>query len=437
MLSQYILAISVFLIFSFTQASTLPSFKDVITSHQNLSQFQNVLQNTYPDLLSLIDKQPSTAPITILAPTNAAFSKTTYYPILGPAFDKNDVGTIQSILSYHVLHGFHDSKSLLPQFQYFTTWLNNVTMSNVTGGQHVGGVMQSGTQMVWTSGLQSRSVVTEKDGMDIAFSGGVVHIVDTLLTPPTSFPATAERFSTSAEPFQLTSFLGATYSSLNKTIPDLAAYLNTTSDITIFAPNNIAMETVASDLASIAKGDPAAFTKLLQYHIVPKGPYFTPQLTNATTLQTVNGASLTATFAANSIFINNARIITPDIILQNGVMHVIDVVLSPDKAAVSPEPSLATQKPVLASNANFSTSEAPFTTFMPWNVVTSLPTQTTAAVGSASRYGLYSASPTVTGSGNACSTGCGKSSEASFKGFGSVLAWTIGMGGLGIMLMFG
>jgi transforming growth factor-beta-induced protein len=420
------------IILPFAQSSASPSFNDVLTQHQNLSRLTTLL-DSFPSLLSLIQNQPSSNPITVLAPSNAAFSKTVYYPILGPAFSSNDVGAIQNILIYHVIPGLHDSKSLQPQFQYFSTWLNSPTMSNVTGGQRVGGVMQSGTQMVWTSGQQSRSTVTEKGAMDIAFSGGVVHVVDTLLTPPSSFPATAEIFSTSAEPYQLTSFLGATYSSPNKSVPALATYLNTTSDLTIFAPNNIAMETVASDLASMAKGDATALTKLLQYHIVPGGPYYSTNFTNSTTLKTITGASLTVTFSANSHFINNARLITSDLLLQNGVMHVIDVVLSPESTTAKAEPSLATARPVLAVNADFSTSEAPFTTFMPWNVVTSAPA--TGLAGSKTRSGLYGAS--ATGSDSLCPGGCGKKGGAEGRAAGSILAWLAGLGGVGAALVLG
>jgi transforming growth factor-beta-induced protein len=434
MLPVSILAFCASVILPFVQASSSTTFNDVITKHQNLTQFQKVLQDSYPELLSLIEKQPSSNPITILAPTNAAFSKTTYYPVLGPAFDNNDLSAIQNILMYHVIPGFHDSKSLKPQFQYFSTWLNNATMSNVTGGQRCGGVMQSGTQMVWTSGQQSRSLVTEKDGMDIAFSGGVIHMVETLLTPPTSFPATAETFSTAAEPFQLTSFLGAAYSSLNKSVPALATYLNKTSDLTIFAPNNVAMETVASDLSAMAQGNPAAFTKLLQYHIVPNGPYYSTNFTNTTTLQTITGASITITSASNSFFINSARLLTSDLLLQNGVMHVVDVVLNPEKAAASAEPSLATAKPVFASNADFSISQAPFTTFMPWNVVTNLPASATGKDG----VGTYSpGAPTAAGNGNVCPGGCGKTGEASERAFGGILAWIAGMGLTGAIWMLG
>jgi transforming growth factor-beta-induced protein len=414
-------------------AITPPSFRDVLSSHKNLSTLKNVLSDSHPSLLSLIAAQPSSNPITVLAPSNEAFAKTTYYPILGPAFDHGDVDAIQNILSYHVIAGYHPSTSLLPQFQYFPTWLSNGTFSNVTGGQRVGGVMQSGKQMVWTSGQSSRSIVTEPDGMDIVFAGGVIHIIESLVTPPSSFPMTAELFSTAAEPYQLTSFLGATYFSLNKSVPLLSRYLNSTSDLTIFAPNNAGMESVASVLASLAQ-NPPALTNLLGYHIVASkpgsGPWYSTNFTNGTTLQTISGGSLTITSAFNSLFVNSAKIITADLLLQNGVMHVMDNVLSPDDAGAVPRPSLATQQPVLAPNPDSSVSQAPFTTFMPWAVVTDLPESSFSRGSSAT--GAGGATVTGSGSGNEGCVGCNRNSgEGNMVGRPFAFAWT------GVMIIIG
>lgn len=358
-------------------ADSSPSFSDVLSSHENLTTFKNTLQSDYPDLLSRLNAQTSSSPITILAPSNNAFAKTTYYPVLGPAFNNHDLVAIQNILNYHVLNGSHTSKDLITQFQYFPTWLNNATFSNVTLGQRVGGVMQGGTDMIWTSGESARSTVSEAD---IPFAGGVIHVIESMVTPPTSFPATAETFSTAAEPFEITSFLGATYSSKNNSVPALAAFLNETSDLTIFAPNNAALESIASALESLSN-DPIAFTKLLDYHIVvgQGGPIYSANLTNGTTLRTLAGETLSISMIANSRFVNSARILTPDLLISNGVVHVLDNVLSPDDASAVPQPTRATQVPVLSINTQFSISQAPFTTFMPWAVVTDVPATTGSA----------------------------------------------------------
>jgi transforming growth factor-beta-induced protein len=383
-------------------ADSSPSFSDVLSSHKNLTTFKSTLQSDYPDLLSRLNAQTSSSPITILAPSDSAFAKTTYYPVLGPAFNNHDLVAIQNILNYHILNGSHTSKDLITQFQFFPTWLNNATFSNVTHGQRVGGVMQGGTDMIWTSGESTRSTVSEAD---IPFAGGVIHVIETMVTPPTSFPATAEIFSTASEPFEITSFLGATYFSKNNTIPALSAFLNETSDLTIFAPNNAALESVASALESLSD-DPTAFAKLLDYHIVvgQGGPIYSTNLTNGTTLRTLAGETLSISVVANSRFVNSARILTPDLLISNGVVHVLDSVLSPDDAAAVPQPTRATQAPVLSTNTQFTLSEAPFTTFMPWAVVTDAPPPPGSArtgTGTETGAGAVATSTTKGGAGRA------------------------------------
>ena len=377
----------------------------------------NSLYTYNPDLLTYISAQTSDKPITVLAPSNAAFAKTVYYSIIGPAFSDKDVPLIKSILDYHVVDGNHPSTNLLPTFQYFETHLTNSSYCNVTGGQRVGGVMQSGTIMIWTSGQSNRSPVIE---MDIEFAGGTIHIIDSLLIPPSSFPATAELFSNAAEPFEITSFLGATYydpSNTTGTVPALAKLLNETSDITIFAPNNAAMSKVADALAGYANGDLASFEEILEYHIISGqgGPYYsTLWNTSSSSLKTLNGGNVTISFASNSFFVNGARILTPDLLLANGIMHVLDNVLSPDAATQVPDPQLATQMPALETGSRFNVSSAPYTTWLPNTVNTEKAVQTAATYSAGN--GANGGKSTTTGSGSARQTGSGKSGAGRVRG---------------------
>ncbi|KAH6674435.1 FAS1 domain-containing protein [Halenospora varia] len=359
-----------------------PSFKEVIATQKNLTSFNETLTKYYPDLLTYIGAQTSSNPITVLAPSNAAFAKTTYYSVIGPAFSNKDVQAIRNIMTYHVVTGNHPSTALLPTFQYFPTWLSNSSWTNVTNGQRVGAVMQRGTEMIWTSGISNRSPVIAQD---ISFAGGTIHIVDSLLIPPTSFPMTAELFSGAAEPYQLTSFLGATNygaSQPNATGASLARYLNTTGDLTLFVPNNAAMESVRDAVTSLSSNSDA-FDKLLKYHIVQGkgGPWHSTMFNESdNTLEPISGGSLTVTFSSNSYFVNGARLLTSDLLIDGGVMHVIDNVLSPDNI-VKPNPSLATQVPALSTGANFNISAAPFTTWLPNTIDTRRPTATAGYTG--------------------------------------------------------
>lgn len=409
---MYFSTLIVALCLSFVRPSVqadLPTFQQVLNTNGNLTSFNSSLVKFYPELTTFIGKQTSDSPITVLAPSNAAFDKTVYYPIIGPAFSNNDRETIRALFDIHVVLGNHPSSSLLPTFQYFPTHLTNASYANVTGGQRVGAVMQSGKEMFWTSGQSNRSPVIQQD---IAFEGGTIHIVDSMLIFPTSFPATAELFATAYEPQQLTSFLGATYFTPpnSTTPPALARYLNVTSDLTLFVPNNAAMSIVAQSLQGLS-ADPAALDNLLSYHMVAGngGPWFSTSFTNDSTkdqtLTTVNGGTITIRFSSNAYFVNGARVLNTDLMIAGGVMHVIDNVLAPDQAAATPQPSLGTQVPALATGGVFNISSAPFTTFLPNTVNTVVPTQS--PVSSRTR---------TTTTANAQSTGTGAG-----KGAGSVV----------------
>jgi transforming growth factor-beta-induced protein len=193
-----------------------------------------------------------------------------------------------------------------------------------------------------------------------------LHILDSLLIPPQSFAITSSKFSIASELTMLNSFVGAAYGNKNGSLISL---IDDAKDITIFAPNNAAMELVSGTLTSMSESD---LEKLLSYHIVinPNGaPFYSTTLTNSTTLQTLQGNPLTVSSASNSLFVNSARVLTSDLLISGGVIHVIDNVLSPDSTAVSPDPSLATQAPVLETagggNADDDKAEAPFTSFVP------------------------------------------------------------------------
>lgn len=256
----------------------------------------------------------------------------------------------------------------------------------------------------------------------------VIQIIDSLVIPPTSFPDTAERFSTAIEYYGLDSFLGAFYATSNTT---LATLLNTTSDLAIFAPNNIGMEGVTPTITSLSN---SSLDDLLAYHIVvnPTGPIFTTNFTNGTTLTTLQGSTLTLTFSSNSWFVNSARILTQDLLLANGVMQVIDNVLDPNITYIQPNPTSATQPPVLQTTtaSDFNSSAAPFMTVLPNAIVTENPATETAAVYSATATGVGGV-PTET------ATGGGTTEPTSGTTTGAATRANVGWQGVAVFVVSG
>ena len=175
----------------------------------NLTQYVSL----FPELLSTLG---SATNITILAPSNEAFAKF----LSGPSastITNNDTTAIQAILQYHVLNGTYPASAITDTPAFVPSLLNDPTYANVTGGQVVQAVRQSDS-VVFYSGLLANSTVTTAD---TNFSGGVIHIIDTLLTVPTNISYTAQQAGLSAAAGALTR-------------ANLVEAVDTAMDITLF-----------------------------------------------------------------------------------------------------------------------------------------------------------------------------------------------------------
>jgi uncharacterized surface protein with fasciclin (FAS1) repeats len=97
---------------------------------------------------------------------------------------------------------------------------------------------------------------------------------------------------------------------------------NDTPDVTIFAPTNEAFQSIGSALANLSTDDLA---NILAYHVVEGTVGYSSTLENGTSLQTVGGGNLTITIDANgTVFVNAAEVITANVLVANGVVHIID-----------------------------------------------------------------------------------------------------------------
>merc|ERR1719460_1892610 len=120
-------------------------------------------------------------PFTVFAPSNAAFSKlpkATLESLLEP---KNK-GKLVDILTYHVVSGAAVySKDLKPTQNVKTLQGDDVLVTSSSAG-----VLINGNSKV--------------NAADIAAPNGVVHIIDTVLMPPTPTTTTTTRITTTSRP---------------------------------------------------------------------------------------------------------------------------------------------------------------------------------------------------------------------------------------------
>lgn len=166
--------------------------------------------------------------------------------------------------------------------------------------------------------------------------------------PKTFVAAAALALGASAqENMNLTALLGSESSlsalvSLLQAYPDLASVIASQQDVTLFAPNNAAIQqlTQSGALNSITEDQ---ISEILLYHVIPSVVYAsniseTPAfvntaLVNATYTNVTNGQVVGAAVDDDNVLIESglkmeAQVVKADLNYTNGVVHIIDQVLT-------------------------------------------------------------------------------------------------------------
>lgn len=109
----------------------------------------------------------------------------------------------------------------------------------------------------------------------------------------------------------------------------LADTLRAAGPFTVFAPTNDAFKAVpARTMEQLAK-DKEMLKSVLTYHVVP-GKVTAAQVTVGNA-KTVQGANLALGKAGAIVTVEDAMVVTPDVAVTNGVVHLIDRVLLPPR----------------------------------------------------------------------------------------------------------
>lgn len=106
----------------------------------------------------------------------------------------------------------------------------------------------------------------------------------------------------------------------------LVPVLNKGGPYTLFAPNDAAFEKLPKGTFEALLKDLPKLTEILKYHVV-EGIYYLSDAFNKKKLKTLQGKELTLNLDACSV--NGAKILEGDVAADNGVIHVIDTVLTP------------------------------------------------------------------------------------------------------------
>ncbi len=257
--------------------------------------------------------------ITVFAPSNEAFNAA--LSAFGAGNLNQLVAKIGGISNLQTILGFH----VVPAVAFSTDLAATNTFTTLAGQNLI--VNRSASGVTVTDALGNTSNVVTAD---VAIENGVVHVIDGVLLPAYSLPNVVE----AATAANLTVLLDAV------TAANLGGALLNADAITVFAPTNQAFVELLGELGYGSLQEMIndlgidAVTKVLSFHVVPatafsfdltEGVQMVPTLAGEMLQVTRNGNTVRVTDKAGNVY----NVVTADVAIENGVVHVIDGVLLP------------------------------------------------------------------------------------------------------------
>jgi uncharacterized surface protein with fasciclin (FAS1) repeats len=235
-------------------------------------------------------------PFTVFAPTDQAFADAGI--VLADLDTPEGQAALSDILLYHVIEGEVPASAVTDCLSAAT--VNGNPLSFTVGDS----VMVNGATVTAT---------------DVATSNGIIHVIDKVLTPtatPNDIPRTAQ--CTGVHDSLVAAVIQA----------ELLETLQGDGPFTLFAPTDQAFIDAGIDLAALDTPEgKTALTDILLYHVVPSAVPASA-VTECMTATAVNGQPLSFT-VGDSVMVNGATVTSADVNTSNGIIHVIDTVLTP------------------------------------------------------------------------------------------------------------
>ena len=286
---------------------------DIAVGNEDFSTLVTALQEA-----GLVDTLSGEGPFTVFAPTDEAFAALPE-GLLDTVLADQELLT--SILTYHVVPGAVLAADV-------------VTLDSATTvqGEDVQITVDGDTVMV-----DAATVVTT----DIEASNGVIHVIDSVLLPPSVQEMLAdgetadeedmdEDMSGDAMNIVETAEAAGDFSTLLTAVEaaGLTETLATGGPFTVFAPTDEAFAAIDEDTLNGLLADPEALSEVLLYHVV-EGEVYAADVVMLDSATTVQGSDVEIVVDGDTVTINGATVVMTDIQTSNGVIHVIDAVLLP------------------------------------------------------------------------------------------------------------
>ena len=139
---------------------------------------------------------------------------------------------------------------------------------------------------------------------------------------------------------------------------------------TVFAPTDAAFAALPAGTIDAVLADTDLLTSILTYHVV-SGDVRSTDLMDGMVVATLNGKDITVTINTDGVFINNAQVTVADVVADNGVVHVLDMVLLPPSNTItdivvnSPDHTILETAVLAAGLEGTLAGPGPFTVFAP------------------------------------------------------------------------
>lgn len=303
----------------------------------------------------LVDTLKGEGPFTVFAPTDEAFAKLPAEVLEAALADPE--GLLTQVLLYHVVPG-----------KVMSTDLSDGLEATTAQGEAVTFTIADGMAMVNNAHIVAA---------DVEASNGVIHVIDTVILPPsivaaaaateeamaeaTATPAPAEEVMAEAAMADIvdTAVAAGSFNTLVAAVQaaGLVDALKGEGPFTVFAPTDDAFAKLPQATIDALLADPTGdLTQILLYHVVP-GKVMAADLSDGLEATTLQGGAVTFKLSDSGAMVNDANIIVTDIETSNGVIHVIDSVLlppAPEAAAeeMAAEAMAPEQMPVTGGETN-------------------------------------------------------------------------------------
>jgi uncharacterized surface protein with fasciclin (FAS1) repeats len=332
----------------FASSAAAQSLLEATSKYTQLSNIRQFLE----DNPSLLPQQGDVTSVrNILLPSNDAFDK--YLATTGTSVQNLPMDIITNVLKYHTLEGnpfekLSEEVNVLANSELKQDIYNH---RNGSDGQviFVSENTETSDDEIPTAVVASGAGKTVNMSLvDDEWDGGRFQIVDGLLTLPKTCTDT-----------MLDADNGWTtlVSALERT--NLTDVLNNFANVTCLAPNNDAFKSAGSPETELPV---ETLANALKYHTLPGAQYSTG-FKDGDEFPTAAGGIVQVTVKANgTIYFNDAQVLKPNVITNNGVIHVLDRIMTERNATKPTTSTSSSPSPTATENSSGTQSPTPTNT---------------------------------------------------------------------------